>query len=60
MKLTARWNMRVPESSFIYSAFHGELMEASGEENLKTWTFSTGGYLMNCDVFVEARRLDQW
>lgn len=59
MKLTARWNMRVPESSIIYSVFHGELTEASGEENLKTWTFSSGGYLMDCEVFVEARRLDQ-
>lgn len=59
MKLTARWNMRVPESSVIYSAFSGELPESTGEENLKTWTFSKGGYLMDRNVFVQARRIDQ-
>lgn len=59
MRLTARWNMRVPESSIVYSAFHNGLTNTSGEENLKSWTFSSGGYLMDCDVFVEARRLDQ-
>lgn len=60
MKLTARWNMRVPESSAIFAAFHGELPDATDEENLKAWTFSKGGYLMDCDVFVQARRVDQF
>jgi len=59
MKLTARWNMRVPESSPIFTAFNSEQEEVSGEENLNTWTFSKGGYLMDCDVFVQARRVDQ-
>jgi|LakMenEpi03Aug12_release.lakeMendotaPanAssembly.Ray.scaffolds.fasta_scaffold262123_2 hypothetical protein len=60
MKLTARWNMRVPESSAIFTAFHGESPDATGEENLKAWTFSKGGFLMDCDVFVQARRVDQF
>lgn len=60
MKLTARWNMRVPESSAIFVAFQKELPDATGEENLKAWTFSKGGYLMDCDVFVQARRVDQF
>lgn len=59
MNLTARRNMRVPESSIVYSAFRDELQDASGEENLSTWTFSNGGSLMDCDVFVQACRADQ-
>jgi len=58
-KLVARKNMRVPESSVIYSAFQEEQTDASGEENLNTWTFSSGGSLTNCDVFVQARRVEQ-
>lgn len=59
MKLTARWNMRVPESSTVYAAFSQDLADAAGEENLNTWTFSHGGSLMDCDVFVQARKLEQ-
>ncbi|MBI2480914.1 MAG: hypothetical protein HYV60_20470 [Planctomycetia bacterium] len=59
MGLTARWNMRVPDSSIIYTAFQEELTDATGEENLKTWTFSKGGYLMDCEVYIQARRVDQ-
>lgn len=60
MKLTARWNMRVPDSSVIYNAFHEQLGDNSGKENLNTWIFSKGGYLMDCDVFIQARRVDQF
>ncbi|MBR9804469.1 hypothetical protein GYB59_23475 [bacterium] len=60
MKLVARWNMRVPETSPIYAAFGTEQAVVSGNENLNTWTFSKGGYLMDCDVFVQARRVDQF
>jgi hypothetical protein len=60
MSLTARWNMRVPESSIVFAAFQNEQgADASGEENLKTWTFSSGGGLMECDVFIQARRIEQ-
>lgn len=59
MNLTARRNMRVPESSVIYAAFRDELQDATGEENLNTWTFSNGGSLMDCEVFVQACRADQ-
>ncbi|MEX1028163.1 MAG: hypothetical protein WD049_09190 [Candidatus Paceibacterota bacterium] len=58
MKLAARRNMQVPESSVIYAAFHDQLTAATGEENLKTWTFSSGGSLMDCEVFVQARRVE--
>lgn len=60
MKLAARWNMRVPESSIVYAAFHQQLGDSSSYENLNSWTFSKGGALMDCDVFVEARRVDQF
>lgn len=60
MNLTARKNMRVPESSPIFTAFMADQEEASGVENLNTWTFSKGGYLMNCEVFVQARRIDEF
>lgn len=59
MGLTARNNMRVPESSIICTAFQEELTDASGEENLNTWTFSKGGSLMDCDVFIQARRAEE-
>ena len=59
MDLTARNNMRVPESSVIYRAFVEELTDASGEENLNSWTFSKGGSLIDCEVFIQARRIDQ-
>tara|TARA_R110002072_G_scaffold302996_1_gene490924 strand:+ start:38408 stop:39406 length:999 start_codon:yes stop_codon:yes gene_type:complete len=59
MDLTARNNMRVPESSVIYRAFVEELPDASGEENLNSWTFSKGGSLIDCEVFIQARRIDQ-
>lgn len=59
MDLTARINMRVPESSIIYTTFQEELADSSGEENLKTWTFSKGGSLIDCEVFIQARRIDQ-
>ena len=58
MGLIARWNMRVPETSVIYSVFHEDLTDSSGEEDLNKWTFSSGGYLMDCEVFVQARKLD--
>ena len=60
MKLKTHWNMRVPESSQIYSAFSNIEEEKSGVENLNTWTFSKGGYLLDCEVFVQARRVDQF
>lgn len=59
MDLTARNNMRVPEASIIHRAFQDELTDATGEENLNTWTFSKGGSLIDCDVFIQARRVDQ-
>jgi len=59
MALTARNNMRVPEASIIYRAFQEELTDATGEENLNTWTFSKGGSLIDCDAFIQARRVDQ-
>ena len=59
MDLTARNNMRVPETSIIHRAFLDELTDATGEENLNTWTFSKGGSLIDCDVFIQARRIDQ-
>ncbi|MCB9924876.1 MAG: hypothetical protein H6822_22030 [Planctomycetaceae bacterium] len=59
MELTARNNMRVPESSVVYRAFAEELTDASGEENLNSWTFSKGGSLIDCEVFIQARRIDQ-
>ncbi|APZ93310.1 hypothetical protein [Fuerstiella marisgermanici] len=58
MNLTARWNMRVPESSVIHMAFQEDLTDATGEENLSTWTFSKGGYLMDCEVFIQARNVN--
>jgi hypothetical protein len=58
MGLKTRWNMRVPETSILFSTFHGkDESETSGQENLCTWTFSSGDSLMNCDVFIQARRL---
>ncbi len=59
MDLTARNNMRVPESSVIYKAFQEELTDTMGEENLNSWTFSKGGSLIDCHVFIQARRIDQ-
>ncbi|EMI55227.1 hypothetical protein [Rhodopirellula sallentina] len=59
INLTVRWNMRVPESSIIYTAFHEEITDATGEENLNTWTFSKGGSLIDCDVVIQTRRVDQ-
>lgn len=60
MNLTARWNMRVPETSPIFAAFTTDQEEVTGVENLNTWTFSKGGHLMSCEVFVQARRVDQF
>jgi len=59
MGLTARKNMRVPQSSIIYKAFQEELTDALGQENMNLWTFSTGGSLNDCDVSIQARRVDQ-
>jgi len=59
MKLTARWNMRVPDSSIVFAAFQQQLEDCSGNENLNSWTFSKGGSLMDCNVFIQARRVDQ-
>jgi len=58
MGLTTRWNMRVPETSIIFTAFHNENdADFSGQENLNSWTFSGGNSLMDCEVFIEARRI---
>ena len=60
MNLTARWNMRVPECSVVFAAFQNEpAADVSGEENLNAWTFSSGGSLMDCRVYVQARRIEQ-
>ena len=58
MQLTVRNNMRVPETSIVYRAFEDKLSDVIGEENLKTWTFSKGGHLLDCDVLIQARRID--
>lgn len=58
MGFRARWNMRVPESSILFSTFHDNAdSDTSGEENLSTWTFSSGDSLIDCDVFIQARRI---
>lgn len=58
MGLRTRWNMRVPESSILFSTFHDDAdSDTSGKENLNTWTFSSGDSLMDCNVFIQARRI---
>ncbi|MEM1224046.1 MAG: hypothetical protein AAGJ40_00005 [Planctomycetota bacterium] len=58
MGLRTRWNMRVPKSSILFSTFHDNSDSLkSGDENLSTWTFSSGDSLMDCDVFIQARRI---
>lgn len=58
MGLRTRWNMRVPESSILFSTFHEDSdADRSGEENLNAWTFSSGDRLMDCNVFIQARRI---
>jgi hypothetical protein len=59
MQLTVRNNMRVPETSIIYRAFEDKLSDLMGKENLNSWTFSKGGNLMDCEVFIQARRMEQ-
>ncbi|MCO8125125.1 hypothetical protein NHH03_25540 [Stieleria sp. TO1_6] len=56
--LRTRWNMRVPESSILFSTVHDNAdSDTSGDENLSTWTFSSGDSLMDYDVFIQARRI---
>lgn len=55
--LAVRWNMQVPDSSVIYRAFEERQSELFGHENLSDWTFSQGGSLDSCEVFVQARRV---
>jgi len=51
-------NMRVPESSLIHKLHQAETMDEDfGAENLDAWTFSTGGGLPACPVWVEARKV---
>lgn len=59
MQLTVRNNMRVPEASIIYRAFTDKLSDVIGKENLNAWTFSKGGNLMDCEVLIQARRMEQ-
>ena len=55
--MATRWNMRVPESSIVFEAFHSaDDLSKSGSENLNTWTFSSGDSLIDCEVFIEACR----
>lgn len=49
--------MRVPETSVIHRLFTNGDEDASGQENLKSWEFSSGGSLADCEVWIEARRL---
>ena len=57
--LVARRNMRVPDSSVIYQAYRSQQELLVGEENLKSWIFSSGGSLDDCDVTVEASWLGE-
>ncbi len=52
---TVQNNMRIPESSVIHRAFGDDTTDLSGNENLGDWTFSDGGGLDYCDVYIEAR-----
>ena len=52
-------NMQIPASSVIHRAFNDDTTDLSGYENLASWTFSDGGSLEHCDVFVEARSTDK-
>lgn len=49
-------NMRVPESSVIYSVFHGDVDYAEAEENLSSWEASNGSCLPDRAVKVIAKR----
>ena len=49
-------NMRVPESSVIYSVFSGNSDYAEAEENLSSWETSSGSCLPDCSVTVKAKR----
>jgi hypothetical protein len=56
---TVQNNMRIPESSVIHRAFGVDTNDLPGNENLGTWTFSDGGGLDDCDVFIEARSTEK-
>ena len=57
--LVVRWNMRVPEGSVIHKLFQEDETELSGDENLAEWTFSGGGGLKPCEVFIQARSIGE-
>jgi hypothetical protein len=52
-------NMRVPECSVIHRLHVAPAVEeASGQEDLGSWEFSDGGSLPDCEVWVDARKLE--
>lgn len=55
MGLRIHTNMRVPESSVIYSVFNGESAYAEADENLSLWETSSGQCLSDCNVKVMAK-----
>lgn len=56
-KLAVRWNMQIPEASVIFQAQSlPDDSELAMKENLEDWTFSKGGGLTPCEVFVQARK----
>lgn len=55
--LTVRWNMQIPETSVIFLVQSlPDDSELAMKENLEDWTFSKGGGLAPCEVFVQARK----
>jgi len=56
MSFRVHQNMRVPESSIIYSVFNGEGDYAEAEENLSLWETSSGICLPSRAVNVKAKR----
>ena len=50
-------NMRVPECSIIHKLYSDPAdAEASAQENLGDWEFSSGDRLPACDVWIETRK----
>ena len=56
MSFRIHQNMRVPESSIIYSVFNGELDCAEAKENLSSWETSSGSCLPDCEIKVKAKK----